>query len=267
MPDLINRQQHEAALAAAIAPVFLSLAAQGERPDWEAGKRELVRVIEPVLLRVSDDATAGMGIARTTVRDNRELAHEQAVILAADLIATRRALWQEARDQAAKIEPPEGEEKLSAEVLTLYLLYGLPKANAFPVSSMPGMPPDVRNRLIQLERFELSQAWETHLSQYIPLEGKGLAADLLSPARASDIAVTETTRANSKAERAAAEDFERANPGVKIVAYWVTENDSRVCVRCSSLDGDPESVWLRELPDGPPAHPNCRCWLTWEVES
>lgn len=269
MPDLANRADHEAALLAAIQPVFVSLAAQGAKPDWEAGKRNLVRVIEPVLREVDWQASKTIQFPGTTItpQASADRAHEQAVILAAELIATRKELWQAAREQAAAIETPPGEADISDEALMLYLLYGLPKRRPEEFNRITLMPIGVEpSPLARLNNSAaLSDAWETHLAQYVPADGRGLVAEYLGPERAQSIAVTETTKANSRAEMAAAEDFERAT-GVRIVAYWVTEKDSRVCPTCEGLGGKAESVWLREFPDGPPAHPNCRCFLSWDTE-
>lgn len=267
MPDLANRTAHERALADAIAPVFLAIAAQGDRPDWEGAKRDLVSSIEWRLADIDYNARLAMALPGVVVerRDSAASAHEQAIILAAELIATRKAEWQAAREEAAKIKPPEGEEELSTDLAMLYLLYGLPKRTLFPVSSMPGLSPDLRNRLVAMERHELSASWEEHLAKYVPYEGRGLAERWLGSQAQEDIAVTETTKASSKAERAAAEDFERAT-GTRILAYWYTADDDRVCPLCGPLHAKAEQVWLREFPDGPPAHPRCRCWLTWKGE-
>lgn len=110
-----------------------------------------------------------------------------------------------------------------------------------------------------------------------------------APSRAENIAVTELTRANIAGEQSAAAGinagtlsgsvpgdrqgglnapglppiFRDKMPVKKIVAVWHTEQDNRVCPRCAPLNGRPEGNW-GEFPLGPPAHVNCRCFLTWE---
>lgn len=91
-----------------------------------------------------------------------------------------------------------------------------------------------------------------------------MLATIFSEERAEGIAVTETTGAVSEGEIAEARRMER-ELGVKIVAEWVTERDARVCPICTPLDGQPEEDWREQFPSGPPAHPRCRCYLTWNV--
>jgi len=82
--------------------------------------------------------------------------------------------------------------------------------------------------------------------------------------RAEMIAATEVTRAISAAEAWlvvfwAAEGFESHE------RRWHTEGDGHVCPICRPLNRAPESVWADRIPAGPPAHPNCRCWLDYQV--
>lgn len=286
MPDLANRSDHEAALAAAIRPVFLSIAAQGASPKWDEAGDELARALLSPLANIYGAGWRGFATSITDYEMNMaatrqkfvsqiDNADAQAKQLARSLIYAREDAWIAARRTARDIEPPAGESDISDELLTLYLLYGLPGKRPFGVgvrdqlaipAGIPSlMSPMLRTDLQVLDRSTLPPAWEAHLADYVPGAGRGLVAITLGPEAASDIAVTETTRANSRAERAAAEDFERAT-GVRVVAYWQAENDSRTCPICNGLDGKPEAVWLREFPDGPPGHPNCRCWLTWKPE-
>lgn len=280
MPDLLNRPEHELALAAAIRPVFLSIAAQGATPKWDEAEAALAAAMLPVLTAVDANARAAMGatLDLPQLSQGGGSVSDLSRTIARSLIYAREDAWIAARRTAREIEPPAGEADISDDLLMLYLLYGLPKRRPLEMGLTPFdggiqaprgiaglMQPGLQNDLMRLDRLALSDAWEAHLADYVPGEGRGLVAVTLGPQAASDIAVTETTRANSRAERAAAEDFERAT-GKKIVAYWVTERDSRVCKTCLGLGGKAERVWLSEFPDGPPAHPNCRCWLSWEVE-
>ncbi|MCK9357633.1 MAG: phage head morphogenesis protein [Dehalococcoidia bacterium] len=75
--------------------------------------------------------------------------------------------------------------------------------------------------------------------------------------RAQMIAVTETTRAYAEGKRKVQEELQRG--GIHMTRIWRTAMDERVCPICGegALEGTPESEWGRE---GPPAHPNCRCW-------
>jgi hypothetical protein len=79
-----------------------------------------------------------------------------------------------------------------------------------------------------------------------------------SPVRAQMIAVTETTRASVEGERSLVWQLEKEN-GVRMTPVWQTANDERVCPICGPKHGKP-------ITDGqyPPAHPNCRCWVTYE---
>lgn len=78
-------------------------------------------------------------------------------------------------------------------------------------------------------------------------------ASRVSPARLAAIARTEVTAAASQAANtvaAVALGYER---------QWITMLDERVCPVCRPLHGAPYSRYSAQFPDGPPAHPQCRC--------
>jgi hypothetical protein len=80
-----------------------------------------------------------------------------------------------------------------------------------------------------------------------------------SPVRAEMIAITETTRAATEAEKELATDIARES-GIQMVPVWQTEDDEIVCPICGPKHDKP-------ILDGdyPPAHPRCRCWTTYEM--
>jgi SPP1 gp7 family putative phage head morphogenesis protein len=84
---------------------------------------------------------------------------------------------------------------------------------------------------------------------------------ILEPAfgvqRSEMIAVTETTRAYSEATNEIQRQVNQT--GLQMARQWHTAADDKVCPICGPLDGKLEKDWLMEFPDGPPAHPNCRC--------
>lgn len=91
------------------------------------------------------------------------------------------------------------------------------------------------------------------------LTGAELAALLaftFSAARADLIGTTEVTRAYAQAVRIYQGMLSVF--GIQTVRIWETARDERVCSVCGPLDGRPQSEW-GAFPDGPPAHPNCRC--------
>lgn len=86
---------------------------------------------------------------------------------------------------------------------------------------------------------------------------------LTDRSRAETVAATETTRANTHAERWAA-DQTAAQTGKRLAAVWNTERDGKVCPICAPLHGRIDAGWQSVIPAGPPAHPNCRCFLTYK---
>lgn len=89
-----------------------------------------------------------------------------------------------------------------------------------------------------------------------------------SPANASRIAITETTRALYEGGLLLAEEARGA--GFPLIGYWYTRADERVCVICEPVHGTPEvepGIWDSEgiLIPGPPAHPNCGCWIEYSL--
>jgi hypothetical protein len=71
------------------------------------------------------------------------------------------------------------------------------------------------------------------------------------------IAVTEVTRAYSEATNETQQMINET--GLAMLRVWHTARDDRVCPICGPLDGLPESEWRSQFPNGPPAHPRCRC--------
>jgi len=82
------------------------------------------------------------------------------------------------------------------------------------------------------------------------------------PNRVENIAVTETTGAASAAGEIAVD----ATVGRNEEDRWFTAEDQRVCPICAPLNGKTRSNWSRFFPDGPPAHPRCRCWIEYAFE-
>lgn len=82
--------------------------------------------------------------------------------------------------------------------------------------------------------------------------------------RAESLTVTEVTRARVAGETEVINDLNRR--GAVITAYWRTEADARVCPICRPLNGADQYRWEQDFPDGPPAHPRCRCTLEYEIE-
>jgi hypothetical protein len=86
-------------------------------------------------------------------------------------------------------------------------------------------------------------------------------AKLIAPAsgkaRASSIAITETTRAASQATV----EYQKylGARGVLMERVWNTDADDLVCPICAPLNNKNEDVWLADYPLGPPAHVRCRC--------
>lgn len=90
-----------------------------------------------------------------------------------------------------------------------------------------------------------------------------LSDNLFSETRASAIATTEVTRAYATGNRLAWQSSD-----VITGMRWQTANDDRVCPICGPLDQETASLDDGFGDDGiiPPAHPNCRCWITPYIE-
>jgi hypothetical protein len=88
--------------------------------------------------------------------------------------------------------------------------------------------------------------------------------DVLIPAfgetRAATIAITEITRASTQTTNSYEKFLNDA--GIKTELVWNTDADELVCRICKPYDNKLIDVWGIEDPDGPPAHPNCRCDVT-----
>lgn len=53
----------------------------------------------------------------------------------------------------------------------------------------------------------------------------------------------------------------------RIIRLWYTERDAKVCPICRPLHRQTREKWEPVSPGGPPAHFNCRCWLTYRIAS
>lgn len=84
-----------------------------------------------------------------------------------------------------------------------------------------------------------------------------MIAPATGKARASTIAITETTRAASQATV----EYQKylAERGIMMERVWSTDADGLVCLTCKPLNGKTEDVWIDRYPLGAPAHPRCRC--------
>ncbi|MEX2176782.1 MAG: phage minor head protein [Pirellulaceae bacterium] len=89
---------------------------------------------------------------------------------------------------------------------------------------------------------------------------QGDLATILGPERAARTAATETTQAQTAGgERGMAQTV-----GLSDLDTWFTRRDDRVCPTCEPLHQALRSEWQAQFPLGPPAHPQCRCWIRYQ---
>ena len=96
----------------------------------------------------------------------------------------------------------------------------------------------------------------------VPGTGQALlVATALGADRADAIATTEVTRAITAGEMGFAQSA-RIMHGLHLDPIW--RCDMVPCEEfCAPLEGKGVAVWSLTYPNGPPGHPNCRCWLEW----
>lgn len=88
------------------------------------------------------------------------------------------------------------------------------------------------------------------------------AESVFGPDRNENIAVTTTSETISRGgEITISQTVGQSNNDT-----WYTERDSKVCPFCNPLHGRTRDTWSRFFPDGPPAHPRCRCWIEYAHE-
>lgn len=92
--------------------------------------------------------------------------------------------------------------------------------------------------------------------------------DRLLKSRAETIARTETFTAVNEGRADLWRELadEKVIPAEKVIRQWLTSRDERLCDDCEALDGT--TAGLNDDFGGtsfPPAHPNCRCTVTIEV--
>lgn len=74
-------------------------------------------------------------------------------------------------------------------------------------------------------------------------------------------AVTSISAMNSDSQKLTSKylkDFK----GVSTTFVWIPERDGKTCKVCKRMGGTYEEFWSQHFPEGPPAHPNCRCFLS-----
>lgn len=132
---------------------------------------------------------------------------------------------------------------------------------------------------------ELVAGWVDHSQQILrsqsadwnqsstPISGSGPASKppthadaievsdtIFGPDRISRLASTETTNAQTHGAEKAVETV----GGISENDLWFTREDGKVCTVCRPLHETPRSFWSQFVPSGPPAHPDCRCYLLYE---
>jgi len=110
--------------------------------------------------------------------------------------------------------------------------------------------------LTDTTRAHVQRAMTDWINSGEPLEALEIKlAPMFSPARAARIAATEVTRIYAQGNGDAWESTGYIN-----ASRWNTAVDELVCPICEPLNG--QIIGVGDIDAYPPAHPNCRCWLT-----
>lgn len=173
----------------------------------------------------------------------------------------------------------EREEEILAMLLLLYILsssqhgakesqamsradlFAKPRASQVAKKYLLHVQNTLRSRLTDngQKRTEVDTATKPKPN---PPSRRQIAFDVFTPASDSTTAITLST----EAESTAAEQAKQETDSLSGLDEWVTEEDARVCPICAPLDGKKRAVWSAKFPQGPPAHPRCRCQIIYSSQ-
>ncbi|MCA9109806.1 MAG: hypothetical protein KDA52_07655 [Planctomycetaceae bacterium] len=68
----------------------------------------------------------------------------------------------------------------------------------------------------------------------------------------------------TSAQTAGGEWAVAATTGLSENDTWYTADDENVCPVCFPLNDTTRPEWQLTIPNGPPAHPKCRCWIKYQ---
>lgn len=184
-----------------------------------------------------------------------------------DILAGRPVTLDQMGDELrAALEPALLEaftERLTEIKQTLPSPFQVPAAGTFAADWARGYTFDLVTGLNATTQTLLQKAVSTFMATpgMTRRELEALVAEGFGTRRASLIAVTEATRAASAAT-VRTQNYLAAN-GHLFQRRWQTLGDELVCAVCGPLNGRREDEF--PTPDGPPAHPGCRCSTTLEL--
>lgn len=247
MPDLANRTAHEDRIAQGLIAVFGDIEhAMLHRPDaldWQAYRK-----------RVEDACIAALLLIYLAGVDGFSQATAQFAVAPA---SNPQSLdFQRSANAAGSM--PAG--SLAADALEIPAARIQDRAVVYADQVGKTMAAELMDAM-QVKAVDLLRAFKS--GEITREEFEAMTKSLADPARANTIAATETTRANTAAEQWA-QNQQQAQGAKRLTSTWNTERDGRVCPVCAPLHGRTDAGWQSVIPAGPPAHPNCRCFLTYK---
>lgn len=239
MPNIENRRQHEQALLLALAPVLIRqrervVLARSDREPFADFQRELQQAMMPTLTSVYMQSATQL----VTSADD-ELPEDSQRPLGF-------AFFQDARTWAAGLLALLLPELIQ---ITVERIANARRATAAELA-------DLGAEFTALDRDTRNEVEARTLRQNM---GSAFGTE-----RATTIAITEVTRANTAGETGALQRVAQQTP-VVAVATWITADDELVCPICGPNHLQHERVWREQFPKGPSStHPRCRCDIRYK---
>lgn len=240
MPEFTERFEHEAAIASTMSDVLADARAaydRGEAMPWDAVKMRTQDVLEDELLAVyvivflmmaSDGLQNGTVLAQSLGR----------AWVSAHARGLATAMTTNMRRELASGTPPES-------------VFGDTRVSVLAATEVTRA----------ISRAELDARRSNAAA-----EGKQKPAMRRDSPDVRPVEPVEPDEAQVPAEPAtagASDGGSLLDVGDGLTALWITERDDRVCPICRPLNKRPARDWDTLFPQGPPAHPNCRCHLEY----
>ena len=264
MPDDPNRLDNEAKLQAVIAALLLdleqaALSRLGDRPimddlpQWfyAQAKQVIKSEVSPILkdiafeaaIRTGDELGWDLNAIGIASEINRRI-DNQATLLAESILTK---LQKQVGDRVRQVR--SGELALGAY---LYMLWG----EKFPES----MSITETTRAISAGENATTRELEREIAQRRrEVLGDDGAAEGDEPDEGETVGRQEPSQTGQR------QPPRRLKPDLKLLRVWHTQKDERVCKLCGPLNLKNENFWKDSHPDGPPLHPRCRCFLTYQI--